>query len=559
MAGVGPRMHGDAPGAGGEHRARRRRYTGRVAAARVAQHGHFVHIHAQHGHGDRLLLMETGPLAPPAAGVRAQYRATATAHTAPMRPPATRLVARLLVLLLLCWLPLQAAAQTLSGMPLLRRFSPEDYNATPSHWSLATDKDGRLFVGNAEGVLRYDGESWTLIELPGKQLGREVVAGEDQRIYVGSYDTFGWLQTSPDGETVYQELMTAAGLKGKARNIGSVWQIITTPEGVYFRGETALHFLSYDRKTVKHWPLPETQRSFYAQGNQLYARIDGLGFCKFVDGKFVLEPGGQLFADKSLPGVLNRDGWRLLVGEDGLYRADAQGIRPVFPNAGAEMRDARPYVVLALSDGSFVVGSLRGDLFRFGPDYRLRDHVTLGSFGITALGADHEGGLWAATEGDLLRMSLPSPWSFIGAAQGLGGTVFDFEWYQGSLWLAGSRGLVKMTPNAHGGIDTVEPHWTELEAFAVTSTEQGLVVAHRNGMLVLDPGASTPRTLFTTESESVLEQLHSKAHPDRIYALADLNLYVLALREGRWQVAFSAPLDGASAASLIETGPEQFW
>ena len=221
-------------------------------------------------------------------------------------------------------------------MPLLRRFSPEDYNATPSHWALATDKDGRLFVGNSEGVLRYDGETWSLIELPGKQLGRDVVAGADERIYVGSYDSFGWLRTSPDGETVYQELMTAAGLKGKARNVGDVWQIITTPEGMYFRGGNTLHFLSYDRKTVKHWPLPETQRSFYAQGNQLYARIDGLGFCKFVNGKFLLEPGGALFANKSLPGVLDRDGWRLLVGADGLYRADAQGIRPVFENAGAE-------------------------------------------------------------------------------------------------------------------------------------------------------------------------------------------------------------------------------
>ena len=66
-------------------------------------------------------------------------------------------------------------AETLRGMPLLRRFSAEDYNATPSHWSIATDKEGRLFVGNAEGVLRYDGETWSLIELPGRQMGREVV------------------------------------------------------------------------------------------------------------------------------------------------------------------------------------------------------------------------------------------------------------------------------------------------------------------------------------------------------------------------------------------------
>jgi diguanylate cyclase (GGDEF)-like protein len=465
----------------------------------------------------------------------------------------------LLALGLLLCLPLFAGAQTLRGMPLLRRFSAEDYNATPSHWALATDKEGRLFVGNSEGVLRYDGETWSLIELPGQSLARDVVAGDDQRIYVGGYDTFGWLQTSPDGEIVYQELMTAVGLKGKDRNVGSVWQVLTTPAGVYFRGETALHFLSYDHKVVKHWPLGVNQRIIYALGDELYSRIDGMGFSKFDDGKFVLEPGGEMFRDKSLPGVIARPGWRLLVGDDGLYRADGSGIRPLAEHAGEELRGTRPYVVLPLSDGSFVVGSLHGDLFRFGPDYKLRNHVTLGSFGITALGTDHEGGLWAATEGDLLRMSLPSPWSFIGAAQGLGGTVSDFEWYDGALWMATSRGLVRMAPNSHGGIDTSETHWTELEAYVVVGTEQGLVVGHRNGMLVLDPGASEPRTLFSTESETILEGIQSKHDPGRIYALGDLYLYVLGLKDGRWQFDFKVPLDGASAATLIETGPQELW
>src|SRR5207344_3139573 len=147
--------------------------------------------------------MMKGPAEPSGARPRAQYRARGAAHTAPMRLPTRHFAARLSLLFVLGWLlalPLLASAQALRGMPLLRRFSPEDYNATPSHLSLATDKEGRLFVGNAEGVLRYDGETWSLIELPGHQTGREVVAGEDQQIYVGGYDSFGWLQTSPDGE-----------------------------------------------------------------------------------------------------------------------------------------------------------------------------------------------------------------------------------------------------------------------------------------------------------------------------------------------------------------------
>ena len=64
---------------------------------------------------------------------------------------------RLLLTFLLALAPLMAQSETLSGTPLLRRYLPEDYNAAPQHWAITTDKAGRLFVGNAEGVLRYDG------------------------------------------------------------------------------------------------------------------------------------------------------------------------------------------------------------------------------------------------------------------------------------------------------------------------------------------------------------------------------------------------------------------
>jgi hypothetical protein len=84
-------------------------------------------------------------------------------------------------------------------------------------------------------------------------------------------------------------------------------------------------------------------------------------------------------------------------------------------------------------------------------------------------------------------------------------------------------------------------------------------MAHRNGIMVLDTGASQPRTVIETEAESVLELVESRFHSDRIYGLGDQNLYVLELDHGHWAIAFSVPLDGASAATMIETAPDQLW
>lgn len=451
-----------------------------------------------------------------------------------------------------------AHADTLQGTPLLRRFLPEDYQATPQHWAITTDRAGRLFVGNGEGVLRYDGERWDLIGLPGRYLARTLETGADGHIYVGSYDSFGWLQDTPDGETVYRELLTAAELTGREREVGNVWQIIATADGVYFRSERFLHLLGYDQRLRKRWPLAENQRAFYAVGEQLYARIDGVGFTRFVDGRFELEPGGEFFADRSLLGLVPQAGGFLLVGEDGFFRADAAGIRPMPGRAGAQLRGNNPHTVLTLADGSFVVGTLAGEVFRYGSDGQLRDRMSVGSYGISALGTDHEGGLWAATEGDLVRMAMPSPWSFIGAADGLEGSVFDFEWYDDALWLATTRGLARMQAGPEGDVVTRSLPWIDFEGFALVGTDSGLLIGHRDGLLVLDAEKDIPRPLLP-DAESVLELLVSRFDPDRIYALGEHRLLLIGRRNGRWELEAGLPLEGASAVNLIETAPGELW
>ena len=452
-----------------------------------------------------------------------------------------------------------ALAETLRGTPLLHRFQPEDYNASPQHWGITTDSSGRLYVANIEGVLRYDGDRWQLIELPGKQVARDVVLGHDGRIYVGSYDSFGWLKTAPDGDTVYEDLLSAAGLTGKDRDLGVIWQIIPTDEGLYIHAERKLLFLSYDHSRKQSWPLAESVRSFYAVGNTLYARDNGRGFCQVVDGKFLLEPGGERFANQPLAEVLPEAGWMLLIGEQGFFRADPQGIAPLPNQAGTELQKSNAYTAMSLSDGSVVVGTKSGDLFRYGPDFRLRERIKLGSYSILALGADQEGGLWVGTEGELVRMSLPSPWSFIGAGQGLVGNVIDYEWYDGALWVASSQGFIRLTEGNDGRINAEPTHFNDMEAFALEATDSGLLMGYRNGLMVLDPGSATPRSLFRAESESVSELLASRFDPDLVYGLGDQHLFEIRRKDGRWQPPTTIPLDGASAFGMEESARNEIW
>ena len=139
-----------------------------------------------------------------------------------------------------------AVAKAVPGAPLLRHFSNEETKTPPSHLAIATGVNGEMYIGNVEGVLRYDGVDWLLTPLPGRSPARSLATGADGQVYVGGFDTFGKLVRRDDGSTAYEELLTHAGLRNGQRHVGIVWEVVPMADGVYFRAESALHFLPYD-------------------------------------------------------------------------------------------------------------------------------------------------------------------------------------------------------------------------------------------------------------------------------------------------------------------------
>jgi diguanylate cyclase (GGDEF)-like protein len=463
------------------------------------------------------------------------------------------------LLALACLLPVVAVAKAIPGQPMLRHFSAEDTKATPTHLAITTGVNGELFVGNVEGVLRHDGVDWLMMSLPGRSPGRSLATGTDGLVYVGGYDTFGRLVRNADGDMVYEELLTRAGLRDEQRFVGIVWETLATEDGVFFRAEKSMHFIPYGDGEAKRWPLDENVRSFFPAGDQLYARMDGRGLCRFEDGKFILVPGGEIFAKRMLVGLIDRGDWHLLVSRDGFYRGDATGIALLPGEAGTLLKGRRNYVVQPLVDESFVVATLDGELFRVTRDFQLREQVQLGPFGIQAMGLDLEGGLWVASDADLVRVSLPSPWTAIGEAQGVLGSAIDFEWHEGALWIASTRGISRMTATADGKRNNVLQPWTEFEGHALHSSDAGLLVGLREGLLVLDPGKTEPRKLYTN-SQSGVYTIEPSMHVEGLAYAATANELLLVRKvDGRWQLQASIPLDGISTFGMEESAPGVLW
>ncbi|MDY0021185.1 diguanylate cyclase [Arenimonas caeni] len=474
-----------------------------------------------------------------------------------------RLLRPLLALLLLAsWLAAgPALAAKVPGEPLRRGYESDQTRARPGHLALATSANGELFTGNAEGVLRFNGIDWRLTTLPGRSPARALDTGRDGLVYVGGYDTFGRLAPNAEGGLAYEELLDAAGLVGDQRHLGFVYQVMADDEGVWFRTNQRLYFLPYDGGRAKHWPLGEEVRSFYLLQGRLLARLHGRGLARFdpANGRFELVPGGEAMANVPLPAVIERDDGLLLVARDGLHLATDAGVKRLAGAASRLLDGERTYVARELVDGSVVVGTLDGKLIRFDAGLSVRENLDLGNYGVIDLAVDREGGLWVATENDLLRLSLPSRWSLLGESQGIAGNPNDFEWHDGALWLATSQGIQRIDPSPSGQPRAERQPWTEYEAYALQSTDAGLLMGVREGLLVLDPGARAPRTLFQHPHHGVYALMPSRFRDDRMYALTGPNLMVLRKEGGRWQTSHTIDLGGISVAGIEEAAEGELW
>ncbi len=52
-------------------------------------------------------------------------------------------------------------------MPVLKNYSPRDYNGGPQIWTILQDHRGIMYFGNSSGaILEYDGVTWKKIFVP---------------------------------------------------------------------------------------------------------------------------------------------------------------------------------------------------------------------------------------------------------------------------------------------------------------------------------------------------------------------------------------------------------
>lgn len=441
-----------------------------------------------------------------------------------------------------------------SGVPLLTRFNAEHYSVVPQHSAIVGDDSGRIFVGNVEGLLLYSAGRFEHITAAQEMSVRTVALAGDGRVLVGGYDQFGYFSEQPDGSWTHTDLDERFRDVPDAHPIGQVWLITSLPDGIYVQTERRLFRVGKDGQLAS-WKNPAEALTALRVGDEIWGRFEGRGLMRFNGREFAPVPGGETFIEFGVQSSAPHPRGTLFTSRvRGLYLGTAEhGLQHISTPYDQWLRDVQAYSVTALTDGDFAIATLSGEVAIINARFQLKKRYRVSNYPITDIAQSVDGGLWCATEGDLVRMEWPSPWTFVGEEDGLFGALSDAEWHRGRRWVATSLGLFRSGLDADGRVRFQRQTWASDEVWDLLPVAGDLLVGERRSVLVVRE--DTPQKI--SDSNGVFELIPLTHAPNRVLALEETSILELEAQPN-WAPGVRHELGEVTVSTLVELDAEHW-
>ena len=336
-------------------------------------------------------------------------------------------------------------AQLYYKYPLVN-YTPKEYgkNQNAQNWAVTQTKEGLIYSGSSNGLIEFDGYKWSF--LPARSGFVHSLATDSSNILVvGGESYFGCYLKDSSGKFYYEPLSEKL-LPKDHPPFTKVWRTFAGSDRVYFQTNEAIFV--YDYKTV-NVIKPET--SFHLStfcNNQFYVRERTKGLMKYSNGKLVLIPNSQLFAEYgvfSMQAFDTRKNEILVVTQEKglfIYNSQTDEFKEYVTENNSIWYNAKILGCIRLANGKFAFNSQFYGSLIFDPKTQqlnfINSAIGLQDDYVIAQFEDRTGNLWLALNSGLSKVYLRSA---LQSYTSMHGSVHDAIMFGGKLFAATSNGI----------------------------------------------------------------------------------------------------------------------
>ena len=446
---------------------------------------------------------------------------------------------------------LSAGAQ-LQGTKFINDFGSEALNITRT-WEIAPASDGWVFFAASDALHLFNGAEWKSLSHPsGSEFRSVCISPEEERIYVGSINEFGYYTATANGTMEYTNL--CENIK-EAIQFGNVW-------GVYLNGHDLLahcdnSVVRYDLPTGKHTNIKSGYKldcSSLIKGVMYLGSERGLDFV--VGDAIMAVPGTEILNGKRIRDILpHGDDILVVTANGGIYKY-RRGETKRLDIAGEEAISAHEIFCAASRGDELALGTIDNGVYvvdtKSGQTINFNESNGLGNN--TVLSLQYEGDdLWAGLQSGVRKMQLGMPVSIISNNTYPFGSGWAIATHGGNTYLGGNRGLTVY--NRESGYRNIPA--TVGQVWNLEEVHSDLFCPHDRGLFVIN-GESATRVGGISNAWSVKPMKGNGGAPRAIVGTYD-GLSVIQKTEGGWQTI--KRIDGyyGSAYDFVLDGDATIW
>jgi DNA-binding CsgD family transcriptional regulator len=329
--------------------------------------------------------------------------------------------------------------------PIVKQFGKQDYGASNQNWSVAQDSRGLMYFANNQGLLQFDGNLWELFRMPQNKLVRSVYIDKQDRIYVGSFEEFGYFEKLHNGKLMYHSLSDS--LKGYSMMNDEIWTILEVNNTVIFQSFTS--YFTFRNELVSGHRQPVTFLFFSAFGNDVLVNTKQHALSRLDLKKHLLTPFPQEPVKGEILTILPLDAKQYVAVtiNDGLYHFDGK----TFSRFGTDADDLLGQVVVNRAvitpDKNILLGTIQHGVIAFNKEgkklWMLNRSNVLQNNTVLGMLIDKSGNAWLALDKGIAYLQLNSDIRFINSFDPPVGAVYDVKIRGTEIFLGTNQGLFK--------------------------------------------------------------------------------------------------------------------
>lgn len=328
------------------------------------------------------------------------------------------------------------------GVPYIENYPKSIYSAGNQNWSIAKDKNGVMYFGNAEGLLTFDGRYWQKYQMPNRQIVRSVATDSKGKIYTGCFGEFGYWAIKSN-KLSYNSLIS---FLPKGKNVtDEIWKIYIDKDRVIFQSFTTIYI--YKNNKVEIVKGPASFLFLHKVNNRFFVEVLEKGLFELVGNKLVHLPLSEQLGKEGILSILPYKNGGFIIGtvKNGLFTYDGKNFTPLNTPANSYLKTFQLNNGVRLLDKYYAYGTILNGLIIIDEDGRIVQKINkssgLQNNTILSLYADDEQNLWTGLDNGIDRIELNSPLYFYFDKTGQFGTVYSSIIFNNKIYLGTNQGV----------------------------------------------------------------------------------------------------------------------